>query len=196
MAPGLYEASLRGDVKLLNKLLHQNPRLLDETYTAHKRNALHIAAMCGHVKFAGELLRRNGELIMVQDSHGFTPLHLASARQCLSMVEQLLDSSNEEVCMVQDDEGRTPLHLAATKDRINIIKALIKQKPEAIHFQNGRNETILHLCVRHNSLKALKLLVEELPSVGAPTLNNISPLSINSQNIDGNTILHLAAEMR
>ncbi|KAI3893164.1 hypothetical protein MKX03_020189 [Papaver bracteatum] len=133
-------------------------------------DALHIAAMCGHVKFAGELLRRNGELITVQDSHGFTPL--SSARQCLSMVKQLLDSSDEEVCMVQDDEGRTPLHLAATKDRINIIKALIKRQPEAIHLHNGRNETILHLCVRHNSLKALKLLVEELPSVGAPTLNN------------------------
>ncbi|KAI3945396.1 hypothetical protein MKW92_033923 [Papaver armeniacum] len=197
MAPGLYEASLRGDVKLLRRLLNENSRLpLNERFTAHKRTALHIAAMCGHVKFAGELLSRDGELIMAQDSHGFTPLHLASARHCASMVKQLLDSNiNGDACMVQDNEGRTPLHLAATKDRVKIIKALLNRRSEAIHFQNGQEETILHLCVKHNSLNALKLLVEELPSVRAPTLNNINPLSINSRNIDGNTILHLAAQM-
>ncbi|KAI3898798.1 hypothetical protein MKW92_023361 [Papaver armeniacum] len=214
MAPGLYEASLRGDVKLLNQLITGNPNLsLDEKFTAHERTALHIAAMCGHVKFAGELLSKDKQLIMKQDAHGFTPLHLASSRQCLSMVKQLLDPklldpelldpkvldpkllvSNIDVCMVQDHEGRTPLHLAATKDRINIMKELIEKKPEAIHFKNDQHETILHLCVKHNSLKALKLLVEELPSVGAPA-SDIDPLSINSKNIDGNTILHLAAQM-
>ncbi|XP_026450318.1 uncharacterized protein LOC113350400 isoform X2 [Papaver somniferum] len=153
-----------------------------------------LRAMCGHVKFAGELLRRDRELIMAQDSHGFTPLHLASARQCPSMVKKLLDS-NSDACMVQDNERRTPLHLAATKDRVNIMKALINLKPEAIHFQNGRNETILHLCVKHNSLNALKFLVEDLPSAGSPTLNNLIRPFINSRNIDGNTILHLAVQM-
>ncbi|KAI3906452.1 hypothetical protein MKX01_029067 [Papaver californicum] len=196
MEPGFYEASLRGDVKLLRRLHHKNPDLpLDDRFTSHSRTPLHIAAMCGHVKFAGELLRINSQLTAEKDSHGFTPLHLASARPCFSMVKLLLDS-DDEVCIVQDKEGRTPLHLAATKDRIDIIKELIMRKPEAMHFRNDQQETILHLCVKHNSLKAMKLLVEEFPSVGAPTLNN-DPLcmSINSRNIHGNTILHLAAQM-
>ncbi|KAI3959416.1 hypothetical protein MKW98_019006 [Papaver atlanticum] len=198
VAPGLYEASLRGDVKFLNRLPHENLHLLDETFTAHKRTALHIAAMCGHVKFAGEILKKRRELAMKKDSYGFTPLHLASARQCLSMVKQLLEYAefvdpDINVCMLQDNEGRTPLHLAATKDRINIMKELIDKKPEAIHFKNGRNETILHLCVKHDSLNALKLLVEKLPSVDAPTGSDT--VSVNSKNIDGNTILHLAAKM-
>ncbi|KAI3893168.1 hypothetical protein MKX03_020193 [Papaver bracteatum] len=198
MAPGIYEASLRGDVKLLNNLLNENPHLpLNLKFTAHLRTPLHIAAMCGHVKFAGELLRRNRQLAMEIDSYGFTPLHLASARPNLSMVKQLLFlGSGNEVCMVQDKEGRTPLHLAATKDRVNIIKELIRQNPEAIHIQDHHYGTILHLCVKHDSLNALKLLVEELPpvGVGAPNLN-MNVLSINSTNSDGNTILHLAAEM-
>ncbi|KAI3874394.1 hypothetical protein MKW92_047449 [Papaver armeniacum] len=194
MAPGLYEASVRGDVNLLNKLLKDNPHLpLDEKLTGRSRTALHIAAMCGHVKFAGELLRINRQPATDKDLHGFTPLHLASARTSLSMVKQLLDS-NKEVCMEQDEEGRTPLHFAAMNDRVNIIKELIKQKPEAIHIRNHQNETVLHLCVKHDSLKSLKLLLEELPSVGAPTLN-MDALSVNSTNSDGNTILHLAAEM-
>lgn len=192
---GLYEASLRGDVEILKKLLKKNPLIpLDEKFTSHSRTPLHIAAMCGHVKFAGELLRKKRELTMEKDSHGFTPLHLASARPSISMVKQLLDFG-KEACTVQDEEGRTPLHVAAMKNRVKIMKELIKHKPEAIHhIQNGTNETILHICVKYKSLDALKLLVEELPSVKPPSLD-MDVVSVNSKNIDGDTILHLAAQM-
>ncbi|RZC52715.1 hypothetical protein C5167_021144 [Papaver somniferum] len=150
--------------------------------------------MCGHVKFAGELLTKKRELTMEKDSHGFTPLHLASARRSISMVKQLLDFG-KEACTVQDEEGRTPLHVAAMKNRVKIMKELIKHKPEAIHhIQNGTNETILNICVKYKSLDALKLLVEELPSVKPPSLD-MDVVSVNSKNIDGDTILHLAAQM-
>ncbi|XP_026450892.1 ankyrin repeat-containing protein BDA1-like [Papaver somniferum] len=151
--------------------------------------------MCGHVKFAGELLSKNIELAMEKDSYGFTPLHLASARQCPSMVKKLL-GSNQDACLERDNEGRTPLHFAAMKDRVKIIKELIKQKPEAIHIRNHKEETIFHFCVKHDSLNALKLLVEEMPSIDEPTDTDMIALSINSKNSDGNTILHLAAKMK
>ncbi|KAI3991866.1 hypothetical protein MKX01_012811 [Papaver californicum] len=193
--PGLYEASLRGDVKLLKKLLKEDPNLpLDKKFTAYLRTPLHIAAMCGHVKFAGELLSKKSELAMEKDSHGFTPLHLASARSSLSMVNQLLDY-DKRACMEKDDDGRTPLHFATTRDRVNIIKKLIEQRPEAIYIQNNQNETVLHLCVKHDCLNSLKLLVEKLLSAGAPTLN-MDDQFINSKNSGGNTILHLAAELK
>ncbi|KAI3893169.1 hypothetical protein MKX03_020194 [Papaver bracteatum] len=203
MESGLYEASLRGDVKLLNKLLIKDPLLsLEKKFTSQKRTALHIAAMCGHVKFARELLKKKRDLAKEKDSYGFTPLHLASARQCPSMVKQLLEyaefvNPDINVCMLQDNEGRTPLHLAATKGRINIMKQLIDKKPEAVHLQHPQYGTILHLCVKHDRLKAIKWLVEKFPSIGAPTdPEDPNAHFINSRNSDGNTILHLAAEMK
>ncbi|KAI3911531.1 hypothetical protein MKW92_041000 [Papaver armeniacum] len=187
----LYEVSLRGDVNSLKELLNKHPHLpLDTTFTGNGRTSLHIAAMCGHVKFAEELMRRNSLLTRLGDSHGFTALHLASARKSSLMVEKLLDGNNQDICMFQDQDGRTPLHLAAIEGRVKTIKLLLEKNPEAIHTRNGQHETILHLCVQHNSLKALKLLMNHLSSEGA------DPISVNSTDAYGNTILHLAAERK
>ncbi|KAI3874408.1 hypothetical protein MKW92_047463 [Papaver armeniacum] len=187
----LYEVSLRGDVNSLKELLNKHPHLpLDTTFTGNGRTSLHIAAMCGHVKFAEELMRRNSLLTRLGDSHGFTALHLASARKSSLMVEKLLDGNNQDICMFQDQDGRTPLHLAAIEGRVKTIKLLLEKNPEAIHTRNGQHETILHLCVQHNSLKALKLLMNHLSSEGADAI------SVNSTDAHGNTILHLAAERK
>ncbi|KAI3959427.1 hypothetical protein MKW98_019017 [Papaver atlanticum] len=190
----LYEASLKGSVNSLTSLLNANPRLpLDAKFTSNRRTSLHIAAMCGHVNFAEELMKRNDLLSSVKDSHGLTPLHLASARPSLSMVQKLL-GDNQEVCMEPDQDGRTPLHLAAMKDRVQIIAALFEKKPNAIHIRNDQNETILHLCVKHNKLKALKLLVELLTKGALP--ESADSISVNSRDEHGNTILHLAAKRK
>ncbi|KAI3857797.1 hypothetical protein MKX03_033925 [Papaver bracteatum] len=179
----LYEISLQGDVNSLKELLDKHPHLhLDTTFTGNGRTSLHIAAMCGHVKFAVELMRRNSLLTRVRDSHGFTPLHLASARTISLMVEKLLHGNNQDICMFQDQDGRTPLHLAAIEGRVKNIKLLLEKNPEEIHTRNGERETILHVCVQHNSLRDLQLLINNLSSAGA------DPISVNSIDANGNTI--------
>ncbi|KAI3883076.1 hypothetical protein MKW92_049153 [Papaver armeniacum] len=188
----LYKVSLKGDVAKLTGLLAGNPQLpLNAKFTSYQRTPLHIAAMCGHIKFAEKLLSIDRDLATETDSRGLTPLHLASARQSLSMVMKLLEN-NEDVCMVQDKEGRTPLHLAAMKDRVDIIKKLLEKKPQAINLRvKCQNETILHLCVKHNSLNALEKLVWYLSES-----ENMDAISVNSRNDEGNTIFHLAAKER
>ncbi|KAI3893167.1 hypothetical protein MKX03_020192 [Papaver bracteatum] len=189
----LYGISLRGNVCDLTKWREKNPNLpLNQKFTAYRRTPLHIAAMCGHVKFAEKLCYFNKELAKEIDTHGCTPLHLASARPSLSMVKKLL-GANEDVCIVKDEDGRTPIYLAVMEDRYKIIEELIKKKPEAIHIRYAQNETILHLCVKHDSLKSLKLfLAEDLQPGNAQSTN----IDVNSQDDDGNTILHLAADMK
>ncbi|KAI3991933.1 hypothetical protein MKX01_012878 [Papaver californicum] len=188
----LYEISLQGNVNSLKELLNKHSHLpLDTTFTGNGRTCLHVAAMCGHVKFSEELMRRNIQLTRVKDSHGFTPFHLASARKSSLMVEKLLDGNNlQDVCMEQDQDGRTPLQLAAIEGRVKTMEVLFEKNPEAIHTRNGQRETILHLCVQHNSLKALKLLINHLSSPGA------DPISVNSIYTHGTTIFHLAAERK
>ncbi|XP_026450891.1 ankyrin repeat-containing protein BDA1-like [Papaver somniferum] len=176
----LYGISLRGDVSELTKWREKNPNLpLNPKFTAHLRTPLHIAAMCGHVKFAEELCRLDRKLAKEKDTHDYTPLHLASERPSVCMVKKLLDVDTG-VCMDKDEDGRTPIYLAAMEDRYKIIEALIKMKPEAIHIRYAQNETILHLCVEHDSLKSLKLLlVKDLPHGDAQSMN-MDVISINS----------------
>ncbi|OVA06146.1 Ankyrin repeat [Macleaya cordata] len=193
----LYEASVRGNVTSLMKLLDEDPLVLERAFTRFNETPLHIAAMCDHVDFAREILSRKPDYISELDSQGFSPLHLASARKNLDMVNVLL-KSNPNVCTAIDKDGRTPLHLAAMKGRVEIMKMLIQTRPEAVHMLSDRGETILHLCVKHNRLDALKLLVDKLGEVPLITDHEESAavISVNSKDNDGNTILHLAVAKR
>ncbi|KAI3898809.1 hypothetical protein MKW92_023372 [Papaver armeniacum] len=200
MGDELYKISVRGNVKDLMKWRDKNPHIpLNQKFTAHCRTPLHLAAMHGHVKFVEKLLSYESydekRLTMEVDSHGFTPLHLVSARSNHILVVKKLLAANNDACMHKDEEGRTPLYLAAMKDQVNIVKELINEKPEAIHIRYDQNETILHVCVKHNRLDSLVLLVNKLISEGEQS-ENMDAISVNSTKDDGNTILHLAAELK
>ncbi|RZC49515.1 hypothetical protein C5167_017937 [Papaver somniferum] len=192
----LYGISLRGYVNELTEWRDKNPQLsLNQKFTVHGRTPLHIAAMCGHVKFAEKLCSFDTRLTTEVDSHRLTPLHLAAARPSLSMVKQLLEA-NRDVCMEKDKDGRTPLYLAVMQDRHKIMRELIKKKPEAYHILYDQNQTILHLCVKHGCLISLKLLMaKDLPH-GEALSEGLNAISIDSKDDDGNTFLHLAAKSK
>lgn len=166
---------------------------LDEVFTSFCRTPLHIAAMRGDIKFAKQILSLRPDLALKQDLNGFTPLHLASARFSIKMVQLLLRGNRGiDACIVQDQHGRTPLHLAAMQDRVRNMKVLMEECPEAIHLKNDQNETILHFCVKINTnISTLGLVIKKLVLAQPSDLNHIS---VNSRDNDGNTILHLAAE--
>ncbi|XP_026450304.1 ankyrin repeat-containing protein BDA1-like isoform X3 [Papaver somniferum] len=189
----LLEVSQKGNVHSLRKLLEEVPSLtLDEVFTSFCRTPLHIAVMCGRADMVKEILAIKPELALKVDSQGFTPLHQASARWHLNMVKVLVNA-NPDACMVQDQDGRTPLHLAVMNDRVKTVKMLLQERPEAIHLRNARNETILHFCVKNNgTVETLRFLVEN--STGDQPANRDYSISVNSKDVDGNTILHLAAE--
>ncbi|KAI3833061.1 hypothetical protein MKX03_021339 [Papaver bracteatum] len=159
---------------------------LDEVFTSFCRTPLHIAAMRGDIKFAKQILSLRPGLAFKQDSNGFTPLHLTTGKNNTG-------SRGIDACKVQDQNGRTPLHLAAMQDPIRNMKVLMEECPEAILLKNDQNETILHFCVKSNTnISTLGLVIKKLVLAQPSDLNHIS---VNSRDNDGNTILHLAAEM-
>ncbi|KAI3991863.1 hypothetical protein MKX01_012808 [Papaver californicum] len=189
----LYEASLTGDVNSLKELLQKDPLILDRSMV--------LTTLRGHVDFAKHILSRKPEIASEIDSHGFCALHVASANNNAEMVQVLL---HKDICMATDRDGRTPLHLAAMKGRIDIMKVLIAKQREAIQvISNRRKETIMHLCVKHNHLEALKLLMENLKADTGEneTIVDISDagkefISVNSMDDEGNNIIHLAVTRR
>ncbi|KAI3950809.1 hypothetical protein MKW92_005474, partial [Papaver armeniacum] len=196
MEKRLYEASLSGSVSSLTELLEEDQLILDEVVTGgfYGTTPLHIAAMRSHVDFAVEVLSIKPDLASELDSQGFSPLHLACSRKNVRMVEVLL-AADPYVCKVLDQQGMTPLHVAAMKGRVEIMTVLFKDGvSNAIHVLLDRRETILHLCVKHNRLEALKLLVDQLTS--SSNIDDKECVSVQSADDDGNTIMHLAVARR
>ncbi|XP_059630177.1 ankyrin repeat-containing protein At5g02620-like [Cornus florida] len=123
---------------------------------------LHVAVLQGHENFVKEILQRKPELAGELDSQQSSPLHLASANGNVEIVELLL-LVKPDMCGVLDGDGRNPLHLAAINGRVDVLDKLIQASPSAARAPLDHGQTnIMHLCVQHNQLEALKLLVEEM----------------------------------
>ncbi|KAI3468082.1 hypothetical protein Pfo_024745 [Paulownia fortunei] len=178
----LLEAAAKGSTNSLQKLLKDDPLILDRVVVnCFSETPLHVAAMLGHIGFVKEIIRIKPQLTSEFNSLQSSPLHLASAKGHVDVVRALL-SVDPRTCLVRDRNGLTPLHLAAIKGRVEVMKMMLQAKPDAAQLTVYRGENILHLCVKHYQLEALKLLVK---TIGDPEF-------INSKDADGNTVLHLA----
>ncbi|KAI3897769.1 hypothetical protein MKW92_004952 [Papaver armeniacum] len=194
----IHDVTERGDVESLKRILAANPTfpLADPKFTSFLRTPLHVAAMYDYVDFASEIVRFNPLLVYEKDSQGYTPLHLATSRYNVEMVKILLNA-NADACIAPDQDGRTPLHLAAIRNEVMVMDLLLQSRPEAIHqVLPNTKETILHLCVKHNAFRAMEKLVDYLVTNRETLANNPHIISVNSIDSDGNTILHLAAQMK
>ncbi|KAI3912853.1 hypothetical protein MKW98_012795 [Papaver atlanticum] len=194
----IHDVTRRGDVESLRRILTANPdfHLADPKFTSLLRTPLHVAAILGYVEFASEISSIDPQLAMEVDAQGCTPLHLASIRKNVEMVSVLINA-NPNACVALDQNGGTPLHLAAMRDEIEVMELLIQSRPEAIHqVLPNTKETILHLCVKNNMFAAMEKLVDYLVTNRENLANNPDVISVNSVDSGGNTILHLAAQMK
>nr|GEV22445.1 ankyrin repeat-containing domain, PGG domain protein [Tanacetum cinerariifolium] len=177
----LYEASHKGNIIVLLEFLQDDQLILDRvTLNRHGDMPFHIASLLGHVDFVNEILTRKPHIAMEFDSLKHLHLHIASDQGHVEIVKSLA-LANPETCLARDHDGGTPLHLAAIKGRSDVVKELVQAQPHAARVM-VQQDTILHLCVKHNQLEVLKLLIEVI----------VDHEFINSKDAYGNTILHLA----
>ncbi|XP_027182394.1 ankyrin repeat-containing protein BDA1-like [Coffea eugenioides] len=186
----LCEAALGGDVTALCQLLQDDPLALAKAaLKCEDKNPLHIAAILGQVDFVKAILQVDFAYIMclARDQDGGNPLHLAAMYGRLEVLQELLYAGSQansahSMCLARDRDGRNPLHLAAMCGRVAVLQVLIRAGFQAALEKTDGGGTILHLCVKHNQLEALKTLVDILKY----------PEFVNAKNEDGMTILHLA----
>ena len=114
------------------------------------------------------------------DSNQFSALHIASQKVHVDKIKALLQV-NPAWCFAGDLDG-SPLHLAAMKGRIDVLEELFRTRPLAASATMIWGETILHLCVKHNQLDALKFLLDNMDD----------PQFLNAEDDYGMTITQLA----
>ncbi|CAN6715084.1 unnamed protein product [Malus baccata var. baccata] len=161
----VYEASRTGSVESLNRLIEKDPDILwrISLQTGKIGTPLHVLALHGHTEFTKALCTNNPNLAEGVDADRRTPLHLASAKGHKETVDALL-SVYAGACSDFDENGRIPLHYAAMRGEVEVLQKLVDENPGSIYakVENRSKETVLHLCIIHNQLECLKLLVGRL----------------------------------
>lgn len=119
-AAPLYNAARDGDVQTVRTLLDQGEKP-DGVGGLSEGNALHWAALNGHVQVMELLLSRGADL---QANVGYgTPLHWASKGGQFKAVQLLLDRGSD--ANAKNGNGWTPLHYAAQQGYIQIARLLL-----------------------------------------------------------------------
>ena len=183
----LYQAAQEGNVTTFRKLVKEDNLILDRfNNNDFFETPLHVAAMLGHVDFVKEILKHKPKLATELDTRHLTPLHLAVANGHVETVRVLLSAINHDElsCSAWDGEGRNPLHLAAERGRLDVLREMLRVAPKTACWATlkGRGDTVLHVCVKHNQLEALKILVSDVND----------PQFVNAKDDYGMTVLHLA----
>ncbi len=141
---------------------------------------IHKAAYKGDLKKVKEIIDRDPNQINVQDSLGYTPLHLASGKGHIEIVEFLLNHGADIESEIFD--GETPLMLAARyaiHGKYETIKTLLEHGAKVNH-KDEDGGTALHMAAMHSGKEVMNLLI----SYGA---------DVNARDEDQTTPLHQAA---
>lgn len=142
----LFQAAEIGDHQLVDKLLNEQPVLVNKE-NENGLTLLGIAAHYGQIEVVKTLVSHGAEINAVSHSNiSFIPqntaLHASIAgAKSIETIEYLLVNGAD--CNIKDSEGHTPLHIAAFEGNISIAKLLIENGAKIYKSHNGK--TPIHI---------------------------------------------------
>jgi len=122
------------------------------------------AAKSGNVSRVKELVQANPALLSARDTDGSTPLHCATWKGQLAVVELLLSCGADVNASNNNDHwGTTPLHAAAHGNQRAIAELLLAHGAE-IHAKNLNGRTPLQETEFHKAKPVANLLKQHGPT--------------------------------
>jgi hypothetical protein len=109
---------------------------------------------------------------MKDADHGNVPLHVASSKGDLGLMNYLLQNGAE--VNIQDIFGNSPLHYAADKGKRSAVELLIQAGANA-NLQDFRGNAPLHLACANNDIDTVKLLLKFNADPEICDLNDMKP---------------------
>jgi len=166
--------------------------VIDDVELMFHHSALMVAALNGHEKTAGLLLKAGADP-MLKDSSGRSALLLAATNNHLSVVIQLLDAGQKGD--QKDSNGNGIWHLIAMSDVENedsdssygsgqkeqsttIIMHELITRGVLLDTLNSAGETALMIAVKRGKVKTLKILLELGASPDVQTPDGESALTL------------------
>ena len=119
------------------------------------------------------LLVRHGAYVDVQDSNGFTPLHISVRKGSENLIKLLL--ANKVDVNIQDKGRYTPLHWCAFEGNENPCRLLLEHNAD-VNIQDNRGYTPLHWCVRDGNENICRLLLQHNADVNIQYKSGYTPL--------------------
>ena len=119
------------------------------------------------------LLVRHGAYVDVQDSYGFTPLHISVRKGRENLIRLLL--ANKVDVNIQDDDGYLPLHWCAFEGNENLCRLLLEHNAD-VNMKDYSGDTPLHWCAREGNENLCRLLVEQNADVNIQDKDGYTPL--------------------
>lgn len=116
-----------------------------------------------------------GPSVDIQDSDGYTPLHVCAENGNIMIVRVLL--THDADVNMQDYSGYTPLHLCASKGKVEIVKLLLANKA-GVNIKNKFGGTPLHYSVRYNHVEIVKVLLAHSADISVKCYFSLTPLMI------------------
>ena len=174
----ILEVCRTNDVKALKLLLQQNWTNADCSDAFTKRKALHIVSESNSIILLKLLLEQEID-INSRDSQGATPLHLASMKGHLRIVQTLLEYG-AKINPRKLQSYSTPLHLASasSEDCVKVVEYLCKQREDLVDEIESSGRTALHLACRNGCTSVVKILMECNADVSRKDNDGLTPIQV------------------
>ncbi|OQR99697.1 hypothetical protein ACHHYP_04939 [Achlya hypogyna] len=147
--------------------------VLSDFKDAHKRSAIHFAALQGRRKVLSYILEHSPASLNLADEDGRTPLLYAVKANEFATAKSLLVDYKADVSIVAAN-GTSCLHEAAANGSVRAVK-LLAEHGASLEAATP-NGTPLHMAVSEDQEKAVEALLELKASVDARNQHGITPL--------------------
>ncbi|GMH13680.1 hypothetical protein Nepgr_015521 [Nepenthes gracilis] len=156
-----------GDLVGFQRLLKENPSLLNERNPVMAQTPLHVSAGCNNVEIVWFLLDWGGPgkvELEAKNMYGETPLHMAAKNGCNETAKLLL--SHGTFVEAKANNGMTPLHLAVwhslRSEDFSTVQTLLEYNADCSAKDNDDMSPVDHLSPGPGSEKLRELLYRYL----------------------------------
>ncbi|KAH1045694.1 hypothetical protein J1N35_036478 [Gossypium stocksii] len=186
-------AAQTGNINVLYELIQKDPYVLERIdHVPFLDTPLHVAASAGHVDFMMEMINLKPSFARKLNQAGFSPMHLALQNKRPQAVLRLL-KFDVGLVRVKGRGGLTPLHHVAQTGDVDLLIKFLEVCPEAVEDVTVRDETVFHLAVKNDMFEAFQVLVGWLIRSRHEAAQRWEKELLSWADIDGNTVLHIAA---
>ena len=114
-------------------------------------NCLHVAALCGHLRFCKTLIDKHNFNVHSPSDAGATALHYAARNGSYELVKFFVNMGSD--IQGKDNFGQNCLHIAAASNHLNLCEILLNRHNFNMHVTDSNGWTAIHYSVVNGSYK-------------------------------------------